>query len=313
MDGIEILFENICLNITCDSVANSDDYFPDTMSESNMTEMTTSEVKEMVLDRLRKEINGRTLRVVTLNDKPLSFVDTVNGSLVGTGVSFDLLEFLTEKFNFTYELIVPDKNIVGSTQDFEGSLIEILGEGKADLAAAFLPILSDAREHIYYSKTTLDEGEWIMIMTRPAESATGSGLWAPFDLNVWILILLSLICVGPIIYLLIIIRMKLTKDKDQQVYPLPHCIWFVYGALMKQGSVLSPIGDSTRLLFATWWIFITILTSFYTANLTAFLTLSKFTLPINNVGDILKKQKNFIANRGGAVEYAIKNVSYVHL
>lgn len=67
--------------------------------------------------------------------------------------------------------------------------------------------------------------------------------------------------------------------------------------------------DSTRLLFATWWIFITILTSFYTANLTAFLTLSRFTLPINNVDDIIKKDKNFVSQRGGLVEYAIKNVS----
>ncbi|GAB0095279.1 Ionotropic glutamate receptor [Sergentomyia squamirostris] len=311
--GIEVLFENICFNFTCDSVASIDEFSAgigniSIAGEQNKTnDLTSSEVKESVLAQLRSEINGKTLRVVTLNDKPLSFVETINGTQVGTGVSFDLLEFLTEKFNFTYELVVPQKNIVGSTKDFEGSLIEILAKQKADLAAAFLPILTDAQEHAYYSKTTLDEGEWIMIMTRPAESATGSGLWAPFDLNVWILILLSLICVGPIIYLLIIIRMKFTRDKDQKIYPLPHCVWFVYGALMKQGSTLSPVGDSTRLLFATWWIFITILTSFYTANLTAFLTLSKFTLPINNVGDILKKQKNFVANRGGAVEYAIKN------
>uniref|UniRef100_A0A1B0CLI0 Uncharacterized protein n=2 Tax=Lutzomyia longipalpis TaxID=7200 RepID=A0A1B0CLI0_LUTLO len=308
MDGIGILFESVCHNLTCDSAANSDDYESvNITSQSGMSNMTSGEAKEMVLDQLRKEINGQTLRVVTLNDYPLSFVDTVNDTAIGAGVSFDLLEFLTEKFNFTYEVVVPENNIVGSTQDFDGSLIELLENGKADFAAAFLPILTDARERIYYSKTTLDEGEWIMIMTRPAESATGSGLWAPFDLNVWILILLSLICVGPIIYLLIIIRMKLTKDRDQHIYSLPHCIWFVYGALMKQGSTLSPVGDSTRLLFATWWIFITILTSFYTANLTAFLTLSKFTLPINNVGDILRKQKTFVANRGGAVEYAIKN------
>ncbi|KAL5290263.1 RNF10 family protein [Megaselia abdita] len=65
--------------------------------------------------------------------------------------------------------------------------------------------------------------------------------------------------------------------------------------------------DSTRLLFATWWIFITILTSFYTANLTAFLTLSRFTLPFNTVADILRAQKQFVTSRGGGVEYAIKN------
>ena len=152
-----------------------------------------------------------------------------------------------------------------------------------------------------------------MIMIRPAESATGSGLLAPFDRDVWFLILVSLLAVGPIIYLLIILRYYFTKDKEQITYGLPYCIWFVYGALMKQGSTLSPTGDSTRILFATWWIFITILTSFYTANLTAFLTLSKFTLPINSVKDILDKQKPFVTQRGNVVEYAIKNVSKMTL
>jgi hypothetical protein len=77
---------------------------------------------------------------------------------------------------------------------------------------------------------------------------------------------------------------------------------------MKQGSTLSPTADSIRIIFATWWIYITILTSFYTANLTAFLTLSRFTLPINNPKDILGKKQAFISQRGFAIEYAIRNV-----
>lgn len=94
------------------------------------------------------------------------------------------------------------------------------------MAVAFLPIISDARKFLTYSTTTLDEGEWIMIMKRPKESAGGSGLVAPFDKIVWILILVSLLAVGPIIYGLIVLRHKLTKDYDQKTYPLPHCIWF---------------------------------------------------------------------------------------
>jgi hypothetical protein len=85
--------------------------------------------------------------------------------------------------------------------------------------------------------------------------------------------------------------------------------FIVIGALMKQGSTLNPTADSIRVAFATWWMFITILTSFYTANLTAFLTLSRFTLPINEPHDLLAKRHQFIGLRGSAVEYAIRNVS----
>ena len=66
------------------------------------------------------------------------------------------------------------------------------------------------------------------------------------------------------------------------------------------------VADSTRLLFATWWIFITILTSFYTANLTAFLTLSRFTLPIDGPRDLAKTKAGWIAHRGSALEYVVQ-------
>lgn len=82
-------------------------------------------------------------------------------------------------------------------------------------------------------------------MRRPRESASGSGLLAPFDFWVWILIFVSLLAVGPIIYVLIIIRNRLTGDSVQQPYSLGHCAWFVYGALMKQGSTLSPIAGES--------------------------------------------------------------------
>lgn len=66
--------------------------------------------------------------------------------------------------------------------------------------------------------------------------------------------------------------------------------------------------DSSRLLFATWWIFITILTAFYTANLTAFLTLSQFTLPISKPEDIGTKKYSWVSQKNGAIEEAIKPV-----
>lgn len=64
--------------------------------------------------------------------------------------------------------------------------------------------------------------------------------------------------------------------------------------------------DSARIMFATWWIFIMILTSFYTANLTAFLTLSRFTLPIHSVEDIANPIYRWIALEGDAIEYSVK-------
>lgn len=306
--AVELLLSSICLNLTCESIPEVDPTFYYDFNET----ASSFEVKQGILRDLRDSLNGKVLKVTTLQDPPLNWAEEdENGVLVGKGIAFNLFNVLTEKFNFTYELILPTNNIIGSTDDFPGSLLELVQTKQVDVAVAFLPILADAREHIRFS-AGLDEGEYYMIMTRPAESASGSGLLAPFQLYVWLLILISLLAVGPCIYYLIILRNRMTKDAEQKIYPLPHCIWFVYGALMKQGSVLSPSADSTRILFATWWIFITILTSFYTANLTAFLTLSKFTLPFNKVDDIVQKDQRFVSRRGGGIEYSIKNVSFIN-
>lgn len=195
-----------------------------------------------IFQMLRNNINGSHLKVATLEDFPLSYTElNKDGKLEGKGVAFALFDFLSEKYNFTYEVHKPAENKIGSSTDFENSLIEMVNKSQVDLAAAFVPLLADPRNFTFYSTTALDEGEWIMVMTRPKESATGSGLLAPFDKWVWVLIFVSLLCVGPIIYVLIMLRNKLTGDDSQKPYSLGHCAWFVYGALLKQGSTLSPI------------------------------------------------------------------------
>lgn len=75
--------------------------------------------------------------------------------------------------------------------------------------------------------------------------------------QVWLLILLSLLVVGPIMYLVMYLRVRIGDNKDIKVYPLSACVWFVYGALMKQGSTLNPVTgkytvQSTLYNFTAW-------------------------------------------------------------
>lgn len=61
-------------------------------------------------------------------DYPLSYVEWENGRPVGKGVAFKVLEFLTEKFNFTINIVPLEKNIIGSKVDYAGSLVQVLNE-----------------------------------------------------------------------------------------------------------------------------------------------------------------------------------------
>lgn len=71
-------------------------------------------------------------------DPPLSYTEMESGKLVGKGVAFNLLEFLMKKYNFTYEIVQHEKNIIGSREDFEGSLLESLHKNVNFLISPFL-------------------------------------------------------------------------------------------------------------------------------------------------------------------------------
>lgn len=73
------------------------------------------------------------------------------------------------------------------------------------MAVAFLPILPELRSYCTFS-TALDQSELSVLMKRPQESATGSGLLAPFDHIVWLLVLAAVLFVGPIIYIFATLR-----------------------------------------------------------------------------------------------------------
>ncbi|XP_026667148.1 glutamate receptor ionotropic, delta-2 isoform X2 [Ceratina calcarata] len=174
-------------------------------------------------------------------------------------------------------------------------------QAKVDVAVAFLPVLPETRRYCMFSGP-LDEAKLTAVMKRPRESASSAGLLAPFERTVWLLVLASLLFVGPVIYIFAVIRAKLWHDPTSEKFNLSSCLWFVYSSLLKQGTNIIATTDTTRMLFATWWIFIMILTSFYTANLTAFLTKPQFTLPINSLQDIVQKGYSWITYKGRMID-----------
>ena len=55
---------------------------------------------------------------------------------------------------------------------------------------------------------------------------------------------------------------------------------------MQQGSDLNPRAASTRIVGGIWWFFTLILISSYTANLAAFLTVSRLEVPVGSLDDL---------------------------
>ena len=61
--------------------------------------------------------------------------------------------------------------------------------------------------------------------------------------------------------------------------------------------------DVLRILFGTWWIFILIITSYYIAQLTAFMAKADNSLPINNLEEMIQTPyTKWMAVKGTALE-----------
>ncbi|XP_035731946.1 uncharacterized protein LOC118445936 isoform X2 [Vespa mandarinia] len=190
-------------------------------------------------DKLNSENNKKmaipsVLKVSSWDDMPFSGIIERNGEWKGIGYAFYILDLLSDKLNFTYTVVPPKQQILGNK--YKG-IVSMLYEKKVDMIAAFIPILEDLNKYCLFS-TTLDELELTAVMKRPEESATGSGLLAPFDNTVWFCVLTAVVIVGPTIYLFSLIRLKLWKGTEGENYNLPSCMWFVYSALLKQGSTI---------------------------------------------------------------------------
>ncbi|XP_014213067.1 glutamate receptor 2 [Copidosoma floridanum] len=243
------------------------------------------------------------ISITTINDFPYSEIINKNGTLVGRGLCFDFFHELMKKFNFTYTIVPPEKDVIG---DSTTGMIKQLYKNEVDMAVSHIPIIPELAKYVDFSDA-IELMDMTFLIPRPGTSATGTGLFAPFSERVWWAILFSIFIIGPAIYIIIILRSRLSKCEGSEKFTFFMCLWWAYGALVKQGTIVAPPGDSIRISFSFWWIYITILSSFYTANLTAFFTLNKFTLWINSIEDLLYWRYSWWIVEGRSVDTLIQH------
>ena len=82
---------------------------------------------------------------------------------------------------------------------------------------------------------------------------------------------------------------KISPAAAGQRYSLFDSLWFIYGSLVGEGTEVSPRTLSSRLLSGSWWFFSLILISSYTANLAAFLTVTKINTPVSSLSDLVSQ------------------------
>uniref|UniRef100_A0A674B788 Glutamate receptor n=1 Tax=Salmo trutta TaxID=8032 RepID=A0A674B788_SALTR len=178
---------------------------------------------------------------------------------------------------------------------WNGMIGELINK-RADLAVSAITITPERESVVDFSKRYMDYSVGILLK-KPEEKINIFSLFAPFDLAVWGCIAAAIPVVGVLIFLLSRIQSLRTQNP-----PVPHqqpanqasnslhsAIWIVYGAFVQQGgdSVVSSV--ALRIVMGSWWLFTLIVCSSYTANLAAYLTVSRMDTTVRTFQDLSRQ------------------------
>jgi ionotropic kainate glutamate receptor 2 len=177
-------------------------------------------------------------------------------------------------------------------------MIRELLDHRADLAIADLTITSSRQTAVDFTLPFMNTGISILFK-KPEETPPDLfSFLKPFSVDVWIYLMTSFLGVALTLYIIARISplewvsghpCEDNPEELENQFSLGNCLWFTVGSLMQQGSDLGPRALSTRTLASIWWFFTLIMISSYTANLAAFLTVSRMESPIENAEDLAKQ------------------------
>lgn len=95
-------------------------------------------------------------------------------------------------------------------------------------------------------------------------------------------------------------------------FGLRDSLWFCITSLTPQGGGEAPQNLSGRVVAGAWWLFCFIVIASYTANLAAFLTVSRLDIPIESLDDLAKQYRIKYAPIDGTAENAyFERMAYI--
>ncbi|XP_012940304.1 ionotropic receptor 25a [Aplysia californica] len=282
-------------------------------SKDQVANWTQAGGLQLDVPTLQKANKKKRYRIVTVAGIP-PFVykeEPINstGPPVYKGYCIDLLERIAQDMNFDYE--IHDVEIVGSMDDdgnWSGVIKELI-DNKADIAVGPISVMAERENVIDFTVPYYDLVGLTILMRKPRFDYSLVKFLNVLDEEVWGCIIGAfflfsiLICVfdklSPFSYQNRKNQWK-SSGSEPRVFTLKEGVWFCMMSLTPQGGGETPKALSGRLIAATWWLFGFIIIATYTANLAAFLTVSRLETPIESLDDLSEQFKVQYAPMNGS-------------
>ncbi|XP_067946390.1 glutamate receptor ionotropic, kainate 2-like [Watersipora subatra] len=216
------------------------------------------------------------------------------------GFAKDMLDRIAQNLNFSVSLFEVADETTGHRLE-NGSWTGMIGtliKKEADLALGELTINYERSSVIDFTKPFMNMGISILFKRPKQDPPKLFSFLQPFHDRIWMCMIGAYAFVS--VYTFAVARVSpyewknphaCNPDSDtlENEFTMLNSFWFAMGSLMLQGSEVAPRASSTRIISGVWSFFTLILISSYTANLAAFLTITRMSTPIQNADDLSKQ------------------------
>ena len=272
----------------------------------------------------QKKISKRKMYriLVKENDEPFVFINKNKSLPVKerfTGYCIDIVEKLASEeymnFNYTIEVQTGTGSVNENTSRWNGIIGELIDQ-KAEMATGSLTITAQREKAVDFSKPFMDF-TMALILRKPVEEEPNMFRFLdPFSSIVWLCTVMAVFAMTIFMYIVDYLspygNRKTAKDSDEpgDEFSLYNSLWFATASMLQQGPDNTPKSPSGRLLGASFWFFVLLMISTYTANLAAFFTNKKPKSTITNLEDLAKQNKiKYGVYKGGQIHTFLKQNS----
>ncbi|WKY17302.1 hypothetical protein Q1695_001700 [Nippostrongylus brasiliensis] len=260
-------------------------------------------LRKIVLRYEKFDVDVTTLkhyRVVTLKQPP--FVQTTGDpERPYEGYCIDLIELIRRELNFTYSIYEVGDGAYGTidcTGNWNG-LMRDLVSGSADIALAPLSVTAEREDDVDFTVPYYDLVGTTIMMRKDDVRYSLFKFMKVLEWPVWLCILAAYLCTSLTLWLFDRFspysctnsNERYIDGTEDRIFSFKECLWFCMTSLTPQGGGEAPKNISGRLVVASWWLFGFIIIASYTANLAAFLTVSRLEQPISSLDDLAKQFK----------------------
>ncbi|XP_076651475.1 glutamate receptor-like isoform X3 [Halictus rubicundus] len=254
----------------------------------------------------RHDLHGRTIRVVTVQDPPVSRVlrDTANRMVGIAGFFGEVIHLLQEGMNCTFSYTeaaswgvrLPNGTWTGS--------IKMLLEDEADLAATELMMTSDRLDAVKFTTPVYSTKCRVYIKKPDTMAVKWNAYLAPFALNTWNAIAMTILVV-------VLTISTIDSFSPSSVVPssmpprfaISEVMFFVFGALCGQGMEPSSL-DPIRLAQLSIQLTAVVVLAAYSAALISFLAVKTFVMPFTTMEGMLEDGSYRFAVVGDSADYS---------